>query len=594
MNIGEYAASQANRFEFFSGVPVDSTQTRQLFFNSADERDAYFDNLPKYASVDNAKYIRRTGTLKAQIPPTTYVNYMRFKNTGLAMSKWFYAFVNRIDYLNPTTSTVSWTLDVYQTFIHEVNFRDCDITRETRSATLSQKDNVLPEGIDYGDYRILTLKKVVDMKVSAYLVISTVDLAQSGRTGSGNPILQSWGGSIYNNAPSCCEMILCRTKEKFVALMNHFQEFPWVAQCVQAVYGIPSFMLNGLVTSNITIGGQTYERVNSTPDATSTVVSVGNLFPMKQQGGLMPDYKFRKLWQYPYTFFEVVAPDGSSKILKPELYENGVLSVRVTLWSIISPEPEILVMFPNYEATDVFSSLSVVGFPQYPVPNDQYYARQHTMNKQYALSRAQAAENLRIGAQYINTNLMYSEAHNVVDLAGHAIGMLDPTSWTAGGITGHAMGAAHTAITSQEAWVQAQQQKETMNRMEQQAAERERLAIDQNQTAVTLAGRTNAGAMPVLNAIGYTDITFRVWTITEKAAERLDKYFDTFGLKVNRIGQPNFWRGKRYHYVKMATVNLYGNIPQDYLIQLQNIFLNGITLWKDHNNVGVYGDNEDL
>lgn len=597
MNLGEYAASQANVFEFFSGVELDASQTRQLYFQSAQIRDAFFDALPNYYRSDKVKYIRRNGTLKVEIPNNVSVNYMRFRNVGAGQGKWFYAFVLQCDYLNPTTCIITWKLDVYQTFIHDCYFRECNIARDTIPPKMDFRNYVIPEGIDYGDYEIFQTRNLADLTPTVYLVYSTVDLALSGRDSKGNPLLQSAGGSIIQGTPTSLDVILCRTKEKFRQLMNTLIDYPWVAQCVQGVYGVPSFMIEGVVTTSVRIGSETFERIrNSTTTPPARIVDIGNMLPYPNNSGIMPDFNHRKLWQYPYTFFEVATADGSSLILKPELFNELTISLKATIYSVISPQPSALVLIPNYGgSSDLFSfSLTVSDFTMYPVPNDQYMSTQEQLDKAYALNRKQAAQNLKIGAQYIDTNLMYQEAHNVVSLGGSALGMLDPTAWTYGGVTGHATSMAQTAISSQEAYVQAQQQKEIANRMEQQAAEREMLTKDQNQTAVTLAGRLNVGSCPVLNAIGTGNyISFRVWTIKEKTANRLSKYFDMFGLKVDNVEVPNFtsMRGIRYQYIKMASVNLYGAIPNEYLLELQNIFLDGITLWKDPSTVGYYGGN---
>ena len=153
MDLGEYAASQANIFQLISGVPIDATQTRQLYFTSELERDAYFSSkVILNGSGANFKYVRQHRAIKVQTNEDNilHANYCRFKNTT---GFWWYAFITDIEYVNPKTALVRFRIDTYQTFFLKAEIRNCDITREhTENQTLWQ--NTVAEEIDYGDYRI--------------------------------------------------------------------------------------------------------------------------------------------------------------------------------------------------------------------------------------------------------------------------------------------------------------------------------------------------------------------------------------------------------------------------------------------------------
>ena len=99
MNLGEYAASQANIFQLIADVPIDATQTRQLYFTTESERDTYFaSKVVASGSNTNFKFIRKSRALKVQANENSIenCNYMRFKNAG---GMWWYAFVTSIEYV---------------------------------------------------------------------------------------------------------------------------------------------------------------------------------------------------------------------------------------------------------------------------------------------------------------------------------------------------------------------------------------------------------------------------------------------------------------------------------------------------------------
>lgn len=589
MNLGEYAASQANIFQLIADVPIDATQTRQLYFATESERDTYFSSkVVASGSNTNFKFIRKSRGLKVQTNENRIetCNYMRFKNTG---GMWWYAFITSIEYVNPNTSMVYFVIDSFQTFFHQAVFKVCDISREhTDDATLW--DCTVPEGVDYGDY-FIHHTETFGMNPQAYILVTTCDLLASPRDNNGNPQIFGAYGAWLNRAPTSCDYYLFRDKDVLLSVIEYLQNSPWIVQNILGIYGIPTVAINGLQTANARIGSISCEMIiGVNNDFGLTTFTIDNW-----QGKFSNNITKKKLLTYPYSFIEILTPDGGSQIFKPQLIARNATQLSIQVRFIINPEIQFDVKLMNYDGSDQtdrqLCTLNCMDTPAYPVQNNQYFATKYTANRQYSLARQQAAENLAIGARYINQNMALSEAHHAIDLAGHAAGLLDPTSWMQGGVTGHVTGAAHTGVSMAQDYVSAQQQIETANRMEQQQAARDRLAIDSNQNGVTLAGRVNGGAMPINCSAWTNNIIVRFWSLTDEYISKVGGYFTMFGYKTNRIAIPTFAAGSRYHYIRCNSVNIYGDIPNVYLNELQNMFLDGITLWKDHANVGVYGNN---
>ena len=68
----------------------------------------------------------------------------------------------------------------------------------------------------------------------------------------------------------------------------------------------------------------------------------------------------------------------------------------------------------------------------------------------------------------------------------------------------------------------------------------------------------------------------------------IDDYFSMFGYKINRVKKPNKAHRSRYWYTKTIDVNIDGAIPNQDMQIIKNCYNNGITFWRNANEVGNY------
>ena len=74
---------------------------------------------------------------------------------------------------------------------------------------------------------------------------------------------------------------------------------------------------------------------------------------------------------------------------------------------------------------------------------------------------------------------------------------------------------------------------------------------------------------------------------TEYAAI-IDKFFDMYGYKTNRVGTPNLTARPRYSYVKTIGCSIDGMIPGDMKAAIEGIFDKGIRFWMPYASFGNY------
>ena len=136
------------------GVPLDSTYTDTFgkgFFPNVSAQVAYFTRKAKYTFTDLTP-VRMQNMLRLPIVADDLFdcNYIMFQNANFGQ-KWFYAFIDEINYINPSCSEVSFTLDVMQTWLFDYTIHPSFVEREhINNDSIGQ--NIVAENLELGDY----------------------------------------------------------------------------------------------------------------------------------------------------------------------------------------------------------------------------------------------------------------------------------------------------------------------------------------------------------------------------------------------------------------------------------------------------------
>ena len=137
--------------KLLANVPLDNTYKDTLTFGSVSAQSLYFSGKAKY-SFSSCRYQRETGQMYVEVNAEDVFdcNYIMFQNNNFG-SKWFYAFISRIDYLNPKTTAITFEIDVLQTWYYEYTVKECFVERE-HVANDTIGANTVPENIEHGPY----------------------------------------------------------------------------------------------------------------------------------------------------------------------------------------------------------------------------------------------------------------------------------------------------------------------------------------------------------------------------------------------------------------------------------------------------------
>lgn len=104
-------------------------------------------------------------------------------------------------------------------------------------------------------------------------------------------------------------------------------------------------------------------------------------------------------------------------------------------------------------------------------------------------------------------------------------------------------------------------------------------------------GQTQGDISFSANSMGFT---FREMHAKTEFLQIIDNYFSMFGYKINRVKSPNITGRNNWNYVKTTNANFTGNIPQSDILQINNMFNNGVTFWHNANNMYNYSSNNSI
>ena len=105
-------------------------------------------------------------------------------------------------------------------------------------------------------------------------------------------------------------------------------------------------------------------------------------------------------------------------------------------------------------------------------------------------------------------------------------------------------------------------------------------------------GNINGG--DYLTASNRNGFYFYKMSITQEYAKIIDKYFSMYGYKVNDVKTPNITGRTNWNYVKTIGCNIVGDVPQDDMQKIKDIFNNGVTLWHNPNTFLDYSQSNNI
>ena len=643
------------KIELIRGVDIDISYTHQYYFDTIADQEAFFFSRAELV-LENGTYQRKninTIQVPYQSDAIADFKYLRWQNPQYS-NKWYYAFITSIDYINPGTSQINYALDVYQTYLFDIQWKQSFVEREhTQRWTTDTKMNRIPvvntepEGLEYGsEYKIIAEKKLEQIPDVGWIVFGSTKLPTSVPRQIGTMPT----GIIYTFVPICTDQ-----KKDMTFKVGNYTLFQ--ASQVLNLFATNTDLVNSLVSCIyypfLPLYGVTYSMDTSSPSQpictlsfnspvnTYSLVS-GSDRKILQFTGLyntshnfidpillqddkyiyedFPTYSESKLLMFPYSFMELTTKRGDSLVVKMEYLQDRLTGtkLRVGAFGTISSVNKMTYAIRNYLSNingyNLSAGLNDGSNSNLPITDDYTasYMQANSNSLRVAESNARYSQLTDIDNAYRSyETAMAKRTASAVKGGASAIeqassgammglvgGLLGSPGMAVGGASGIGSGLT-TGIDTIADFITSKQQANTdywnkyWSATTDYANAQASIMAKKNDAKQIPPTSKNLGGDYLFNMANDCNALYlRRKTIYTEYANKLSDYFKQYGYKVNRLEVPNFHTRSSWNYIKMTEPNVYGNIPMDDLMQIRDIFIKGITLWHG-NYIGNYSRNND-
>lgn len=327
--------------KILKNVPLDNTYRNTIYFPNASAQVSYFASKEKY-NLTNYSYIRPQNAVKVAINSENLYdcNYLMFQNKAFG-SKWFYAFITSVEYVGNNTATITYEIDVMQTWHFDYNVNMCFVEREM-SATDAIGDNLVPENLELGSYVYEDQGFISEFEPNQIIIASTFD-----------EDMEDAVGGLYGGIYSGIRFNRFLTWEDANSFINYATANVKSSGIVSIFMYPLSFFPNTSATDPITF-------------TKSRDKSYNNI------GGYVP--KNKKLFTYPYNFLYVTNNEGNAANYPYEFFTDSACKFDVT--GAISCNPEFSLIPLNYKGAlkNYNEQMTVGNYPQCAYAIDSYKA----------------------------------------------------------------------------------------------------------------------------------------------------------------------------------------------------------------------------
>ena len=626
-----------------NNIPLNKSYEHTVYYPDKDTQAQAFMKYKKYTLTDYSYQRSQLGTIRVALKYEQLIdcNYLMFKNTSFE-NKWFYAFITGIGYVNNDVTDVYYDLDVMQTWCYDYTFGKTFVERH-HDAYDRLYGNTVPEGLELGsEYRLIQGKSYSYAKPLAWVIIATTTVKDESAYQISGIITGVYSGLRVYYIEDIGE--LTRIIGKFI---NEGLE-----DAIVAFYQVPKIdkhHMSEVQTDEITFTQQMNLGNGYKPRNKKLFSYPYSFLEVYNTLGTSVELKFdqfENLGASTVTFkVEKVIFPQANVVLTPKWYRGYLWDYEYSsvygLFPTCAFAGDAFKVWWAQNKNSYLASMNAIG--------NTYDTNQAIAQNNYTMAGLNAA-NARTNA-HIQANTALTQAENsnraslavntaqsnksIVDSAintgvnaiqnaGKALasGFDGISAVTAGALTavggvisesftqdiysaqansfntqllnsqiGAQAGEAISANTFQTAMKNAT--------LAQTNAQLSNLNAYQNATAQLMAKKQDIQHMPnsahgnaMCDGLNYARNTagfiIRQWGLSYEYAVYLDDYFDKYGYAMMRNFVPSRLNRKHWSYLKTVGCNIKGNINNTDLLTIKTIYDNGITTWKNLEEVGDY------
>ena len=328
-------------------VPLESDYKHTLYFTSKADQQTYFQS-KIVKSYTDFSYQRKDKIIRV---PDNYdniynCNYVMYQNSAYS-NKWFYAFIEKLEYINDGRCDVHIKTDVIQTWLFDYNVKTSFVEREhVDNDTVGL--HTVPENLETGDF-IVNSHLVDNFNANLTIVLSA--------TLTPGEMIEHYGGN-YNGIPSGVAYYVIANVSDLKSVLDAYAQAGH-SDAVTGLFIAPSYLTpdqGGVI-------------VNSNAPVTNDL----GISRISSLNGYTP--RNNKLLTYPFCYILVSNGQGANAVFQQErwsLNSNNEMVLRI--YGVLTPGCSIKAVPINYNGAglNVDESINLGKFPALNWTTDQF------------------------------------------------------------------------------------------------------------------------------------------------------------------------------------------------------------------------------
>ena len=563
-------------------IPLDNTYKNTLYFESMTQQINFFLGKTKLNFTELSYQRIDDGVLRIDVNPGDVYNcnYMMFQNSNYG-TKWFYAFITNIEYVNDKVSNVYFTIDVMQTwFLFDCTLKESFVERE-HHATDTTNDCLVGENIPTG-------QMMYDQPIKSGIFNDWCLIVVSGADEQGAISELQYN---YNGMYSPCMLIYCDNDQHSLAEFIMALDNKGKADQIINIILTPKSIIKHLLTNGQTLTNK--KPIYGLKQNEPLPFQINK--PTNKVGSYVP--KNHKLLCYPYTYLTMSNGSGNSIEYRYELFDDisgkcnfEVFSDVINGYYMASP-----LNYNGTSSTQTTSagdttinfdfSLTLDNMPIVPWSSD-------TFKVWWAQNKVSVQSNIATGLAKLTIGAGLSEVSPMLSMGSNLLQsqMINPNTDIK--LAGNGQFDINNIMrpTAQQTPNNNPMQSAIQTGMALSGYSDIKNSLIQMQQAKTLPVSSHGGGgNNIMLDTTFLDFYSMNTHVHPKLAKIIDDYFTMFCYATNEVKVPNINVRPHWTYTKTQQCNLVSiNCSNNDITAIKNIFNSGITFWKNASEIGNY------
>lgn len=542
--------------KLYKNFPIND-YANQVYYANQNTRDSAFDKyedrtLKELASCDKTKR-------QIRLNVSYYVGNQYNYGCIIENNKRYYIFIDAVEWKsNLNTVILHYSYDYWQTYCYQIELKESYVEREHVEDDTFGK-HIIDEGLPIDEYKVQSSEVLDGKNDGMYFCITLSDTRDAVSLTHSNPepIPSTCKPSRFEQSTAIIFSDDLETVSYFIDLLTSRNKLDGIS----GMYSVPKTA----IPTKIQKQGYDWD----TGEDLIKYVGINNDLPTMLVWDISKPSKIdgytpinKKCFTYPYCFANITNNNGSSLYGQFELSDDKS-TVKFRYYFPCIEGNTSFGYLADYDGVTKNFDKSLQGQTNIELPfvtntfSAYLSANQNSIANQYStIDRNETASIVKAGV------------NGAVGIVG---------SLATGNIAGAISSGIGTASNIADATLSAYNQRQAIDSS---------LKDQESKANVSHGAYTGVGNI-ICGQIGFKG---QLITVTAENIKMIDDYFSMFGYKVNTIKKPELNTRPYWNYIKTSGVNMIGNVPQDALTVLKQMFDNGVTMWHSLNYMYKYDE----